>query len=204
MKRPLTTHANAAKLLRAILKEAFPGTKFSVRSDSYAGGSSIRFSWENGPTTKQAERFGNLLQGKYFDGMIDYAGYNYLTFDGEDFSSVSYVFAEREYSDEWMEEALAEVAETYGVPKFTAAQLKTGELWNVPVGGVQGWDTEWNVRTKAYKILQARSAYQAPQPSPTAARFGSRGDDGYGAGTTGNEANGWQGSGGYPSHERAQ
>lgn len=203
-KRPLTTHARAAKLARQMLKEAFPGTKFSVRSDSYAGGSSINIHWTNGPTEAQVKKFSTLLEGKYFDGMIDYAGYNYLTLDGEDFSSVSYVFENRHYSDEWIEEALAQVAETYGVPKFTAAEFNSGSLWNVPIGGVQGWDAHWNVKTATYKLLQERSEYETPEPSPTAARFGSRGDDGHGRGTVGNEANGWQGEGCYRAQAEAR
>ena len=35
------TCAETAKLARAALKQAFPGVRFSVRSDTYAGGASI-------------------------------------------------------------------------------------------------------------------------------------------------------------------
>lgn len=204
-KRPITTHARAAKLLRQMLKEAFPGTKFSVRPQSYAGGSSIRFSWENGPTTEQAKRFGDLLEGKYFDGMIDYAGYKYLTFDGKDFSSVSYVFEEREYSDEWILDAIAAVAFEYGIKQLmTVAEFRMGKLYQIPVGGCTGWDSRWNAQTMIREALSKRTEYEAPHESPTAARFGSRGDDGYGMGTVGNEANGWQGSGAYSAMEQAR
>lgn len=49
----MTRHLDAtetAKLIRKALKANFPGVKFSVRSYKYAGGSSIRVRWDDGPT----------------------------------------------------------------------------------------------------------------------------------------------------------
>lgn len=205
MAKTLTTHAAAAKLLRQILKESFPGTKFSVRTSSYAGGSSITVCWSDGPSADQVKPLTSKLEGKYFDGMIDYAGYNYLTLDGKPFSSVSYVFEERDYSDEWVLDAIDQVKASWGIDQLlTTAEYRMGKLYDVPVGGVQGWDAEWNVQRQIQRVLAARSAYKAPAESPTAARLGSRGDDGYGAGTTGNAGNGWQGGQGYAAFERAQ
>lgn len=60
-----------AKLIRKALKAAFPGQKFSVRSSSYAGGSSIRVNWTDGPTKRQVEAICGNFEGKGFDGMID-------------------------------------------------------------------------------------------------------------------------------------
>jgi Large polyvalent protein associated domain 29 len=60
-----------ASLLRKALKKNFPSVKFSVRSDSYAGGSSIRIDWIDGPTTKQVDRIADQYQGSGFDGSID-------------------------------------------------------------------------------------------------------------------------------------
>jgi len=42
-----------AKLVRMILKEAFPGVRFFVNSRSYAGGASIDVGWMDGPTIDQ-------------------------------------------------------------------------------------------------------------------------------------------------------
>lgn len=60
-----------AKLVRAALKKSFPSVKFSVRSDSYAGGASIRVFWTDGPTRKDVEAIIKQFEGGGFDGMQD-------------------------------------------------------------------------------------------------------------------------------------
>lgn len=63
--------AETAKLVRQALKKAFPGVKFSVRSQSYAGGASIDIRWTNGPTVKMVDAVADQFSGADFDGMID-------------------------------------------------------------------------------------------------------------------------------------
>lgn len=63
--------AETAKLVRAALKPAFPDTRFSVRSSTYSGGSSIRVEWTDGPTTRQVDAVVGVYAGAAFDGMID-------------------------------------------------------------------------------------------------------------------------------------
>lgn len=63
--------ADTAKLIRPLLKAAFPGVKFSVKSDSYAGGASIDISWTDGPSKKAVEKIAKPFAGAGFDGMID-------------------------------------------------------------------------------------------------------------------------------------
>ena len=65
--------AETAKLIRAALKKAFPGVKFSVRSSVYSGGASIRVGWVDGPSTKAVEAVTGAYAGGGFDGMIDMA-----------------------------------------------------------------------------------------------------------------------------------
>lgn len=72
----------AAKLIRARLKKAYPDHKFSVRSNKYAGGSSIEVfvnvKREDNPelwTKVDAELDG--FSGKSFDGMIDMSFYRH-------------------------------------------------------------------------------------------------------------------------------
>jgi hypothetical protein len=60
-----------AKLVRAALKKSFPKTKFSVRSDSYAGGASIRINWVDGPRVAEVDSIAQQYKGGDFDGMID-------------------------------------------------------------------------------------------------------------------------------------
>ena len=65
--------AETAKLVRAALKKAFPGVKFSVRSHVYSGGASINVGWVDGPKTKAVEAVAGAYSGGGFDGMIDMA-----------------------------------------------------------------------------------------------------------------------------------
>lgn len=136
--------ADVAKLIRARLREEFPGVKFSVRIDRYSGGSSIRARWTDGPTRSEVQALLDTYQGKRFDGMIDlqYGAENYLEEDGsstvartfghsyEDVGGTmvesrktpgavlvswgaSYVFAERELSDEFRAKVIERIeAET--------------------------------------------------------------------------------------------
>lgn len=85
--------ADAAKMLRPLLKREFPGVKFSVRIDRYSGGSSIDVAWTDGPTVEQVDTVTHGFQGRRFEGMTD-CGYG---------------------ADSWFcPEHGARVAETYG------------------------------------------------------------------------------------------
>lgn len=76
--------AETAKLVRRALKEAFPGQKFSVRSDTYSGGASIDVKWTDGPRRATVEAVAKQYQGGGFDGSIDLMHYatHYLRPDG--------------------------------------------------------------------------------------------------------------------------
>jgi hypothetical protein len=63
--------AETAKLVRAALKQAFPGIKFSVRSSTYSGGASIDVSWTDGPPAAEVEKVSGVFAGADFDGSID-------------------------------------------------------------------------------------------------------------------------------------
>ena len=63
--------AETAKLIRKRLKHEFPGTPFSVRSDRYAGGASIRVKWTDGPLVSEVKTITDGFEGAGFDGMID-------------------------------------------------------------------------------------------------------------------------------------
>jgi hypothetical protein len=62
-----------ATLIRGALKSRFPGVKFSVKTDKYSGGSSIRIKWTDGPTDSMVSAVVGQYQGGRFDGMIDLA-----------------------------------------------------------------------------------------------------------------------------------
>ncbi|OZB38145.1 MAG: hypothetical protein B7X48_14310 [Acidiphilium sp. 34-60-192] len=84
----MTSHyfscAETAKLVRNELKSRFPGVKFSVRSNTYAGGASIDVSWVDGPAAKIVDAVVGQFAGGRFDSSIDMA-YNvshWMTQDG--------------------------------------------------------------------------------------------------------------------------
>jgi hypothetical protein len=64
-------HVLGAKNIRAELKRAFPGVKFSVTSDSYTGGNSIDVHWQAGPITEDVKKITDKYQEGHFDGMED-------------------------------------------------------------------------------------------------------------------------------------
>jgi hypothetical protein len=67
-----------AKLVRKYLRANFPGQKFSVRSDSYAGGSAVRVETPKEWTQEQTHALWNTLApwgSAGFDGMTD-SSYN--------------------------------------------------------------------------------------------------------------------------------
>lgn len=65
---PLT---QAAKNIRAELKQRFPAASFSVRSSRYSGGDSIIVTWASGPTAAEVETLTRKYEQGYFDGMTD-------------------------------------------------------------------------------------------------------------------------------------
>lgn len=104
-------------MIRSALKAAFPGVKFSVRSQR---GCSISVRWVDGPTHRDVDAITSLYAGGSFDGMTDLrtshttmlttdAGAELVRF-GADF-----VICQRDTSDEWRAEIVAEIARVAGV-----------------------------------------------------------------------------------------
>ena len=102
---------DTAKLVRSALKAAFPGVKFSVRSDSYSGGASINVTWTDGPTEKAVEAISNRYQGCDFDGMQDLKTYRdgtLIALPGGEVEEVrfgaNYVMTHRKLSEPYLAE----------------------------------------------------------------------------------------------------
>ena len=176
---------NTAKLIRSALKESFPNVKFSVVSDSYAGGASIRISYTNGPTQKQVEQVVGVFEGSYFDGMQDYKGSNYANLDGQEVKfGADYIFVRRNYTPELMTEVAQQVAQTYGVD-FNQVTIKNSqysgayvECPNTLVVAGRYFNQMVNLEIQEISLCNT-------QPSKTLARVYSMGDDGYGYGCVG-------------------
>jgi hypothetical protein len=71
---------DVAVLIRAELKQNFPGQKFSVRTESHG---SIRVSWIDGPAYRAVEAITSIFTGKSFDGMTDSTNFHKVTYKGE-------------------------------------------------------------------------------------------------------------------------
>lgn len=61
------THTDTNKMIRKVLKEAFPDTKFSVKKSN----SSTRVQWEDGPSIEAVKNITRNFEGASFDGMLD-------------------------------------------------------------------------------------------------------------------------------------
>lgn len=174
-----------AKLARQILKEAYPGVKFSVRTSKYSGGASVSVRWEDGPASKEVDDLLSPLNGTYFDGMIDYAGTRYALLDGQKVSFGGTLMTTRNYSQAAIAAAVAKVAAEANSDvraQITVEDYNKGQLWNVqPFGGSHhNTSAAAEISRTMYDLSHAQAL-----PSPTAARIIFAGDDGYGMNTVG-------------------
>lgn len=111
-----------AKVVRRELKKAFKGTKFAVRTSKYAGGSSVRVNWTDGPTADAVNEIVGFMHGGHFDGMTDSMSYRDSVLFGEKVHfGNSFIFTNREVSVALFRKAVAVVAADWGpdVDKFT-------------------------------------------------------------------------------------
>jgi len=92
-----TRSALTAKAIKNELKKHFPGIKFSVRSDNFAGGNSVDIEWADGPTVNEVEKFTNKYEYGHFDGMVDMYEYSNSR---NDIPQVKYVMTDRQMSDQ--------------------------------------------------------------------------------------------------------
>ncbi|MFH1613307.1 MAG: LPD29 domain-containing protein [bacterium] len=108
-----------AKLIRIELKKKFPNTIFSVRSESYSGGSSIDVKWTDGPSIPKINKIIKKFEGSGFDGMTDYK-YNRppIKYKGEMVNwGVDFVFAKRNYTEKNYIATANEIGRRYGIKK---------------------------------------------------------------------------------------
>ena len=97
----------AAKNLRTQLRKAFPGVKFSVTTDRFSGGDSLRVSWVDGPAVDRVESLACQYKAGSFDGYSDCYEYARRPWT-EAFGDAKYVTLSRNISPAL--EALAKAA----------------------------------------------------------------------------------------------
>jgi hypothetical protein len=139
----------AAKNIRAELKQAFPGVKFSARTSSYSGGNSIDISWTDGPTTKQAEAITGKYAGGSFDGMTDSYDYKSSPWT-EVFGEAKYVHCNRRYSPQTVVSIARLVRSKLGgieeTPEQIAALWNNGQCYQVKQSGGCDVGREMNIQ----------------------------------------------------------
>lgn len=130
MKKQMSTHARCAKEIRKILKSKFPETKFSVTSESYSMGSSVRISWTDGVTTDQVDELVGQFEYGHFNGMEDIYEYSNTR---EDIPQVKFVTTNREMSDEVREQIIKAHNDSWcekGQIKDIEAYNEDWQCWN--------------------------------------------------------------------------
>ena len=170
--------AETAKLVRAVLKESFPGVKFSVRSSVYSGGASINVNYVDGPTYDQVKRVVGMFEGSYFDGMTDYKGLNYSSIDGQEVRfGADFIFVNRKFSVDLFTNLVADACKYYG---YAMPQIACGEYSGAYIASSIGYDENRRIMEKVCEY----SADDAAE-SATLKRVAFLGDDGYGYGAVG-------------------
>jgi len=171
--------AETAKLVRAALKESFPGVKFSVKSSVYSGGASITISYMDGPTYDQVKLVAGMFEGSYFDGMTDYKGSNYGSLDGQEVRfGADFIFINRKFSVELMTAQAVIACQYYGYKMPEIVQGVCGAYIKDYVGN--NFIAQRNIANKIAEVSLCNT-----KPSKTLARVGFLGDDGYGYGAVG-------------------
>ncbi|EJW14312.1 hypothetical protein M5X00_23195 [Paenibacillus alvei] len=102
-----------AKKIRSMLKQAYPGIKFSVRSSTYSMGSSVDVHWVDGPLTEEVDKILNRFKSGYFDGMEDMYISTGYEWEGKIVSGAKYISGTRSLSDYRKSKILKELQERY-------------------------------------------------------------------------------------------
>lgn len=134
----------AAKNIRIELKAAFPGVKFSVKTERYTGGTSLNVSWTDGPTTKMVEAIIDKYQWGKFNGMEDIYEYGNRVFT-DIFGGAKFVFAQRGRSDALVAEALEAVGKRFGVEPMPVEEYRNGGAWRWMTADGYNLDRELNI-----------------------------------------------------------
>ena len=180
-----------AKMLRAALKEAFPGVKFSVRSSSYSMGASINISYTDGPSAEQVRAITGNFEGSYFDGMTDYKGLNYSSVNGEEVRfGADFIFVNRIFTAPVLTSVVVEVCNFYGFDNevtidsgsgnYGAFIKEIGRNADSEARGFAVYDIQRIIQENVSKVSLCET-----QVSETAGSVAFLGDDGYGYGAVG-------------------
>lgn len=199
------SQADTNKMIRKVLKETFPGIKFSVRG---SGGSSTNIGWTDGPNKTQVENVIGVFEGSYFDGMIDYKGSRFAWLNGEEVSfGADFIFYNRDNSKTLERKIANRLIQEFRLDELPGrpadvdtflARFHQGDLYNCsPYSNEDSTCGPHSLQSKMHQGCAKQTFYPFSQSSPTRDTVKFKGDDGYGAGCVGRDGNG-EGYGGYP------
>ena len=175
--------AETAKMIRAALKKAFPGVKFGVRSHVYAGGSSIRVDWIDGPTQTMVDALIGEYRGQGFDSMTDctYGIRHWLLKDGSVRVAVSnhpyapvsterpdaaelvqfgtsHVFTSRKMSIAFARQAYARLQRTFNDQDLAGSEVLECVDGTAHIIGFPDFYVEQRARQEINRLMIARAA----------------------------------------------
>ena len=128
MERIYEKASETAKKVRKALKEKFPTVKFSVRSETYSGGSSISVYWTDGPLTEDVEAVTDRFKSSTFDGMQDMKITTGYIYEGKLYKGADFIFCERRLSPEYRTKLEEKAAEMF--PDFNKNSYRYHEWIN--------------------------------------------------------------------------
>lgn len=152
-----------AKIIKRVLREAFPSIKFSVRKEN---GGSVRASWKDGPTEKQVNALIRDFAGGGFDGMQDlrYSVTRWWKGEAVRFAA-DFIFTDRDLTRAFVEKRLPRVAKRLGVP-VEEFEIRGSDRFGCSVGHAR-----FDPMVEANHALRMYSE-AVPQKSPTRAHLG--------------------------------
>lgn len=139
------TAAETAKKIRATLKKAFPGVKFSVRSKTYSMGDSVYVSWTDGPLEEDVNRILERFESGYYDGMQDMYVFTGYEWEGQTIVGAKYISCGRTLSPERRAKIEAKLQEEF-TPDCWGCFLKSdwteAERQLIVSGELQGYPSQ--------------------------------------------------------------
>lgn len=108
--------------IRKVLAAEFPGTKFSVKTRKYAGGSSVDVYYWDGPAYDAVKRAIGCMHGASFDGMTDSTSHHTSEHNGQKVRwGADYLSVYRNLTREPVEAAAAETNRLFGAELLTVS-----------------------------------------------------------------------------------
>lgn len=132
-----STCAPVAKLVRAILRESFPNSTFSVRVQTYAFGQWLLIAWHDGPTENQVDRVTSIFTGLHYDADGNLHHCTAVTFQGVPLvGHLDRIIKHRGYTPALVEQAIDELYREHQqafalheISRPTYEAFLAGQLW---------------------------------------------------------------------------